>query len=421
MDNVSLLQRSRLCYCPSLPKVLRKLSEIDISFEESISSLDEIITTNFPLTHGQPVVRLQSGSSRSSKGLTVGVVLSGGQAPGGHNVITGLFDALNNYHSSSRLIGFLGGPSGIVNNRTQLLTRDVIDQYRNLGGFDIIGSGRTKIETEEQLNAALYAVNKWKLDGLLIIGGDDSNTNAAILAEHFRQQQCNTVVIGVPKTIDGDLKNEWIEIPFGFDTACKIYSEIIGNICRDSISAQKYYHFIRLMGRSASHITLECALQTHPNMALIGEEIAAAGTTLTAIVNQVSDLIECRKKEGKNFGVILVPEGLLEFIPEFRHLMKELNRLLVGDNANIQQFYALPSVEDKINWIQSLLTQASRHCYAALPKTIQLQLLLDRDDHGNVRVSQIETEKLLIDAVTAELQRRGQGAVFSCTGSFSWL
>ncbi len=337
----------------------------------------EAMQARFPKTYGQPCIEFEPGKRESHASLRVGVVLSGGQAPGGHNVILGLFQALKELHGESHLYGFEGGPAGVVEGNFSELTLEVLEGYRNMGGFDLLGSGRTKIETQEQLEAAKKHVEALELDGLVVIGGDDSNTNAALLAEYFLGHGCKTKVVGVPKTIDGDLKNTYVEQPFGFDTACRVYAEMIGNIARDALSAKKYTHFIRLMGRSASHITLECALQTQPNVTLIGEEVAAKGWTLTAITDYLAAVIRKRAEAGKKYGVILLPEGLIEFIPEMRLLITELNSLKVSGN-NIEA-----------------LSREGKATFESLPESIQRQLFYDRDPHGNVQVSHIATEQLL--------------------------
>jgi diphosphate-dependent phosphofructokinase len=359
-----------------LPESLTSLEVVEGELTEGIAEL--------PLVSGLPQISFKPGQVDQAP-KRVGVVLSGGQAPGGHNVIAGLFDALQAFHPDSVLIGFLGGPSGIIDNEHMILDQSKIDAVRNLGGFDIIGSGRTKIETDAQLESSLETVLELKLDGLVIIGGDDSNTNAAVLANFFLDRGCNTCVVGVPKTIDGDLKNDQIEISFGHDTACRVYSELIGNLMRDAMSARKYYHFVKLMGRSASHITLECALQTHPTTALIGEEVAAKGSTLAEITTHICDTIAERANRGMHYGVILVPEGLIEFIPEIGTLIGELNESQDADH----------------------LSPDSSRCFGQLPRHIQEQLLLDRDPHGNVQVSRIETERLLLEMVQIEMKSRG--------------
>jgi pyrophosphate--fructose-6-phosphate 1-phosphotransferase len=358
-----------------LPEILHHLKKVAFVKGEKTAPLKDLeaLKAIFPQTLHQPLLSAALGAEKTSHPLRVGVLFSGGQAPGGHNVIAGLFDALHALHPASKLIGFLGGPSGVINNKTKELTQETIAPYRNQGGFDLIGSGRTKIETQEQLQAALATVKQLQLDGIVIVGGDDSNTNAAILAEYFLTQKTSTKVIGVPKTIDGDLQNAHLAISFGFDTACKIYSEMIGNIARDGLSAKKYYHFIRLMGRAASHITLECALVTHPNFTLISEEITAHQKSLSAVVSDIADVIAKRSEKGKDYGIILIPEGLIEAIP---------------------------------------------HCLDSLPENIQKQLLEDKDPHGNVNLSSIETEKLLIDLVTAELKKRAFKGKFSALAHF---
>lgn len=405
----SPVEKQRLQYKPKLPPILTKLKRLHAERYEKIAPVSEgasDIHALFPLTASYESVRFVEGEEVSSRPLTIGCVLSGGQAAGGHNVIIGLFDALKTLHPDARLYGFLNGPSGIIDNDAVELTTEFLAPYRNTGGFDMIGSGRTKIETEEQFRASLETAKALKLDGLVIIGGDDSNTNAALLAEYFQKQGQETVVVGVPKTIDGDLKNENVEISFGFDTACKTYSELIGNILRDSLSAKKYYHFIKLMGRSASHIALECALQTHPNLTLLSEEVAAKGWGVREVTGQIADLLCARAEEGKNYGGILIPEGLIEFFPDFKVLISEINRLLGGEGAHAEALKSKQSADEKVGYISALLTPESRKCYEGIPQSIQLQLILDRDPHGNVKVAQIETERLLIESVRAELKRR---------------
>lgn len=401
---MSRLQKLRAEHKPELPKILQNLHQVRFEKGGPTSSVADQgeIQKYFPQTFGRPVLKGKEGDQRKTSPLKVGVVLSGGQAAGGHNVISGLFDALKALNPQSRLFGFLGGPSGIVENKTIEITQEVIAPYRNQGGFDLIGSGRTKIETDEQLDASLKTAQALGLNGIVVVGGDDSNTNAAILAEYFLKHGCKTVVIGVPKTIDGDLKNEYIPISFGFDTAAKTYAEMIGNIERDALSAKKYYHFIKLMGRSASHITLECALATHPNVALIGEEIEAKKMTLAQVTKEVADVVEERAKRGMNYGVVLVPEGLIEFIPEVKTLIQELNSLVAKEEKEIA----------------SKLSGPSKSCFLALPEEIQKQLLIDRDPHGNVQVSQIETEKMLMSAVKNELARRSSKGKFAALNHF---
>lgn len=381
--NETHLQKLRRQSPLPLPNILQDLHSLSFAKGELTTSLkdSEALKQLFPNTFGQPLLSAKKGAKRSSPPLKIGTVFSGGQAAGGHNVIAGLFDALKKLHPDSRLFGFLDGPSGIVNGKQKELTKDLIDLFRNQGGFDLLGSGRTKIETEEQLQSSLKSVEALCLDGLVIIGGDDSNTNAAVLAEYFLTHGSKTKVIGVPKTIDGDLKNPYVAISFGFDTACKTYSELIGNIARDALSAKKYYHFIKLMGRSASHIALECGLRTQPNITLIGEEVAARKMTLMEIAGELSDVIEKRAAAGKSYGIILIPEGVIEFIPELAALIKELNAL------------------KEMTGVREKLSKEALHCFDALPEGIQNQLLLDRDPHGNVQVSLIETERLFIELV----------------------
>ncbi|MDJ0652276.1 MAG: diphosphate--fructose-6-phosphate 1-phosphotransferase [Simkaniaceae bacterium] len=392
------LQKHRTKYQPILPKSL-ETNTIFKGHGSTTSFADEKeIEAKFPRTFGRSLLYPEKGEKLLSKALRVGVVFSGGQAAGGHNVIAGLFDALKTLHHESQLIGFLGGPSGMIEGKTLELSEDLLRNYRNQGGFDLIGSGRTKIETKEQLKQSIETFNQLLLDGVVIIGGDDSNTNAAILAEFALSKGCKTKVIGVPKTIDGDLKNDFVDISFGFHTACTTYAELIGNIARDAFSAKKYTHFIKLMGRSASHVALECALLTQPNLTLIGEEIAEKKMTLQEIIISLADVIEKRGNQGNNYGVILVPEGIIEFVPEMRVLIDELNTLLAEEKDE-----------------KALSTQA-KATFDFLPKEIAQQLLLDRDPHGNVQVSHIQTEVLLSTLVKKDLKKRP-----SFTGKFSPL
>lgn len=414
---LSQLQQLRLQYQPSLPDILQEIGNLSAISRNNSLQVNEKLENEFPKTFKQPFLTFSKGKNNSHNLKRVGVVLSGGQAPGGHNVIAGLFDALKKLNPNSRLFGFLNGPGGIIKNKSIEITADLLVPYRNQGGFDLIGSGRTKIETPEQFEAAEIAVKALDLDGMVIIGGDDSNTNAAHLAEFFLKTGCKTVVVGVPKTIDGDLKNEEIEISFGFDTACKIYSEIIGNILRDSLSAKKYYFFIKLMGRSASHVALECALQTHPNLALISEEVQEQSKTLHQITLEIADLICERAKEGKDYGVILIPEGIIEFIPEFKILIQELNALLAKDKPHAEKIAALNSTEEKCTYLASQLSSHASSCFQEIPHEIRWQLLMDRDPHGNVQVSKIETERLFIEVVAKELKRRAASGAYS--GKFS--
>lgn len=416
------LSQLRLDYLPPLPPLLSDLESLELvteSFSSKTSSSSKL-KEMFPSIGNLPVVRFQKSKAPvKPTPLKVGVVLSGGQASGGHNVITGLLDGLIKLHPQSQLFGFLNGPKGIIENKSKILTEEVVAPYRNQGGFDLLGSGRDKIETPEQFQAAEATVKALGLDGLVIVGGDDSNTNAALLAEFFQSQKNPCRVIGVPKTIDGDLKNEWVEVSFGFDTAAKTYAEIIGNIARDAISAKKYYYFIKLMGRSASHITLECALQTQPNIALIGEEVEERKQTVANVVSDIADGVCLRAAEGKNFGIILIPEGIVEFIPEFKLLIQELNQQLAPAMPHAKKLESLPSREERLNYMKGLLSNPSAACFASLPSEIALQLLLDRDPHGNVQVSRIETERLFINLVEIELKKRKQLGKYN--GKFSAL
>lgn len=417
----SILQKIRLQYHPKLPAVLEAIDEciVEIVRPESSSSIGHNGTLDvlFPHISKQPSLFIQRGAKRQLGPLRVGVVLSGGQAPGGHNVISGLFDALQQLNIGSKLFGFLDGPAGIIDNRQIEITEALLSQYRNQGGFDIIGSGRTKIQSPEQFKAVEMTVRSLKLDGLLIIGGDDSNTNAALLAEYFKATGCTTTVVGVPKTIDGDLKGQGIEISFGFDTASKTYADTIGNIMRDVLSSKKYYFFIKLMGRTASHLTLESALQTHPNLALIAEEVAAKNMTLKEVVAEICDLICRRAQDKKDYGVILIPEGLIEFIPEFKTLIEELNALLSHHSLHSTKIEEMHNKEEATDYIAKFLTPASRGCFDGLPFNIKAQLLIGRDPHGNVQVSKIETERLCIDMVSKELKVRKNAGGYS--GKFS--
>ena len=395
----SPLQIARRAYQPKMPQAL--MGQVSLQEGEATQSVadQEAIRELFPNTYGLPVIKVESQKSKveshGTEPLNVGVILSGGQAPGGHNVISGIFDGLKRVNPDGKLYGFLGGPSGLIDGKYIELTADIIDRYRNTGGFDIIGSGRTKLEETWQFDKGIEVCRQLGITAIVIIGGDDSNTNACVLAEYYLQKQCGIQVIGCPKTIDGDLKNAMIETSFGFDTACKVYSELIGNIQRDANSAKKYWHFIRLMGRSASHIALECALQTQPNICIISEEVEHKQMTLQQIVDDIARVVAARAEKGLNFGTVLVPEGLIEFIPAMRVLIQELNDLL-ADNKALD-----------LNG----LTPASRQLYESLPQAIAKQLTMDRDPHGNVQVSLIETEKLLIEMVArrlAEMKEAGQ-------------
>lgn len=416
MNSQSLLQKLRAQYQPKLPDCLQDFTLLTATPKQDKMTINSQIAAVFPHLQGKGLIQFTKGSVNTHAPKRVGVIFSGGQAAGGHNVISGLFDALKLLNPNSRLFGFKDGPKGIIENKAVELTTALIAPYRNQGGFDLIGSGRTKIETPEQFQAAEATVKMMQLDGLVIIGGDDSNTNAAMLAEYFETHKCPVSVVGVPKTIDGDLKNEDIEISFGFDTACKTYSEIIGNIMRDSISAKKYYYFIKLMGRSASHIALECALQTHPNITLIGEEIAAQKKTVAQITHEICDTICARATQGQHYGIILIPEGIIEFIPEFKQLIGELNVLLANDKPHPAKLSTL-NLYDQVTYIHQHLSSLSQHCFHDLPKEFQAQLLLDRDPHGNVQVSKIETERLFMELVRAELKERKSNG--SYLGSFN--
>jgi pyrophosphate--fructose-6-phosphate 1-phosphotransferase len=418
--DISALQKVRYGYKPKLPASLSgSIDNIAIETGAATESVadQEKLKDIFKLSYGKPLITFTGGKNEDLNcELKVGVILSGGQAPGGHNVIAGLYDGLKNGNPHSVLYGFLGGPSGLTDNRTKILTGDIIDAFRNTGGFDIIGSGRTKIETPQQFAASLETAKKLGLNAVVIIGGDDSNTNAALLAEYFLAQGSDIQVIGCPKTIDGDLKNEYIETSFGFDTACKTYSELIGNLMRDANSAKKYWHFIKLMGRAASHIALECALQTQPNVCLISEEIETKQYSLDAVVNMICDSIVKRADRGDNFGIVLVPEGLVEFIPEVKILIQELNDVIARDE---EAFSKITSFIDQIDWLSSRLSEPSYHLLNSFPADIGSQFLMDRDPHGNVQVSRIETEKLLIGIVEQRLHSLKTANVYK--GKFSAL
>ena len=402
----SPLQIARASYQPKLPKALQgNVVLTEGHATESVADQEEIKKL-FPNTYGMPLIQFKEGDAKSYPAVNVGVILSGGQAPGGHNVISGLFDGLKKLNPANKLYGFLGGPSGLIDHKYIELTADIIDEYRNTGGFDIIGSGRTKLEETWQFDNGITICKELGIKAIVIIGGDDSNTNACVLAEYYLQKNCGIQVIGCPKTIDGDLKNEMIETSFGFDTACKVYSELIGNIQRDANSAKKYWHFIRLMGRSASHIALECALQSQPNICIISEEVEAKNMTLNDIVNDIVKVVVARAEAGLNFGTVLIPEGLIEFIPAMKKLIAELNDML----AHNEEFNALDTDDEKRQYVKAKLTPDSRTVYSDLPKGIARQLTLDRDPHGNVQVSLIETEKLLIEMVAKQLAiLKGEG------------
>jgi pyrophosphate--fructose-6-phosphate 1-phosphotransferase len=412
----SALQKARATYQPKLPIVLTgSVKVVEGNPTESVAD-QEAIKSLFPNTYGLPELRFEKSSTPApGKPVNVGVILSGGQAPGGHNVICGLFDGIKKIHRDSRLYGFLMGPGGLVDHKYVELTAPIINEYRNTGGFDIIGSGRTKLEKVEQFDKGLEILRELNIKALVIIGGDDSNTNAAVLAEYYKSINAGVQVIGCPKTIDGDLKNDMIETSFGFDTATKVYSEVIGNIQRDCNSAKKYWHFIKLMGRSASHIALECALQTQPNICIISEEVEAKNMTLDDVVNYIADIVAKRAAKGDNFGIVLVPEGLIEFIPAIKKLIRQLNDIIGANEATVAGLEA-----DKLEaFIKEHLTAENVATLSSLPETVARQLMLDRDPHGNVQVSLIETEKLLSELVGKRLKEMAAAGQYS--GSYSAL
>ncbi len=418
--NQSPLQKARYQYNPKLPGMLRNgISEICVKEGNATQSVadQEKIAALFPNTYGEKEIIFEKGENTSAaKKQVVGVILSGGQAPGGHNVICGLYDALKATSKENVLYGFKNGPIGLLEDNYVEFDDAYIDAYRNTGGFDIIGSGRTKLETEEQFAVAAKVCEKHGITAIVIIGGDDSNTNAAVLAEYFAAHNTGVQVIGCPKTIDGDLKNEDIECSFGFDTATKTYSELIGNIERDANSAKKYWHFVKVMGRSASHVALECALETQPNICLISEEVAAKKQSLSEIADYIADAVEKRSANGNNFGVAIIPEGVVEFVPEFKVLIAEINELLAGNKT--EEFNALGSWEEKYAFIEKGLTAESMAVFAILPQTIQQQLFLERDPHGNVQVSLIESEKLFSALVKDKLTERGFTGKFNALHHF---
>lgn len=418
--NQSPLQKARYQYSPKLPGMLRNgISEICVKEGNATQSVadQEKIAALFPNTYGEKEITFEKGENTSAaKKQVVAVILSGGQAPGGHNVICGLYDALKATSKENVLYGFKNGPIGLLEDNYVEFDDAYIDAYRNTGGFDIIGSGRTKLETEEQFAVAAKVCEKHGITAIVIIGGDDSNTNAAVLAEYFAAHNTGVQVIGCPKTIDGDLKNEDIECSFGFDTATKTYSELIGNIERDANSAKKYWHFVKVMGRSASHVALECALETQPNICLISEEVAAKKQSLSEIADYIADAVEKRSANGNNFGVAIIPEGVVEFVPEFKALIAEINELLAGNKT--EEFNALGSWEEKYAFIEKGLTAESMAVFAILPQTIQQQLFLERDPHGNVQVSLIESEKLFSALVKDKLTERGFTGKFNALHHF---
>lgn len=396
----SALQIARAAYQPKLPKALASgaVKAVEGAVTQSVADQDAIKTL-FPNTYGMPLIKFESGATGTPPTMNVGVILSGGQAPGGHNVISGLFDGIKKLNADNKLYGFILGPGGLVDHNYMELTADIVNEYRNTGGFDIIGSGRTKLETAAQYDKGLEILNQLGIKALVIIGGDDSNTNACVLAEYYAAKKAGIQVIGCPKTIDGDLKNEMIEASFGFDTACKVYSEVIGNIQRDCNSARKYWHFIKLMGRSASHIALECALQVQPNVCIVSEEVEAKELSLDDVVTYIAQVVANRAAQGNNFGTVLIPEGLVEFIPAMKSLIAELNDFLA---ANAEEFSHIKKSHQR-DYIISKLSKENTVIYASLPEGVARQLTLDRDPHGNVQVSLIETEKLLSEMVATKL------------------
>ncbi len=396
----SALQIERSKYQPKIPASINGATKlVEGKATESVADQADIKKL-FPNTYGMPIVTFENGDGKvAASEFNVGIILSGGQAPGGHNVVSGIFDGIKKINANNKLYGFLGGPSGLVDHKYIELTSDIIDEYRNTGGFDIIGSGRTKLEEVEQFDKGIEICNKLGIKAVIIIGGDDSNTNACVLAEYYLQKKTGIQVIGCPKTIDGDLKNEMIETSFGFDTATKVYSEVIGNIERDANSAKKYWHFIKLMGRSASHVTLEAALQTQPNITLIGEEVEAKNQTLDDVVTYIAQAVANRAAKGLNFGTVLVPEGLIEFIPAIKKLISELNDMLAANQAEFDTIAA----DKKIDYVVGKLSKENAELFKSLPTTVSTQLALERDPHGNVQVSLIETEQLLAEMVAKKL------------------
>ena len=411
----SALQQARAAYQPKLPKALQGAVKVQEGAPTQSVDNQEEIKALFPNTYGMPLVEFVPGETENAKQINVGIILSGGQAPGGHNVISGLFDQVKKLNPNNKLYGFLMGPGGLVDHDYVEITEELLKDYRNTGGFDLIGSGRTKLEKEEQFEKGLEIIRQLNINAIVIIGGDDSNTNACVLAEYYATKNYGVQVIGCPKTIDGDLKNSQIETSFGFDTATKTYSEVIGNIERDCNSARKYWHFIKLMGRSASHIALECALQTQPNICLISEEIEAKDQTLNDIIENIAEVVAYRASQGNNFGVVLIPEGLVEFIPAIGRLIQELNDLLAAHGAD----YADLDKDAQRAYILAHLTEENRATFETLPEGVARQLSLDRDPHGNVQVSLIETEKLISDMVGAKLAQWKKEGKYN--GKFSAL
>jgi pyrophosphate--fructose-6-phosphate 1-phosphotransferase len=403
----SALQIARAAYQPKLPKALQgSVKAVEGAPTQSVDNQAEIKKL-FPNTYGMPVIEFAEGEATSLPAINVGVILSGGQAPGGHNVISGLFDGIKSINPDSKLYGFILGPGGLVDHKYMELTADIIDQYRNTGGFDIIGSGRTKLEEEWQFEKGISILRELNIKALVIIGGDDSNTNACVLAEYYAAKEYGVQVIGCPKTIDGDLKNAQIETSFGFDTACKTYSELIGNIQRDCNSARKYWHFIKLMGRSASHIALECALQCQPNICLVSEEVEAKQMSLDDVVTYIAEIVARRADDGNNYGTVLIPEGLIEFIPAIKKLIAELNDVLATPEAKEV------SRSEQIDFVKEHISEDNLKVFNSLPTGVARQLALDRDPHGNVQVSLIETEKLLSTMVANKLDKMKKAGKFS--------
>ncbi len=421
MTKLSPLQLARYKYVPKLPKTLRNgIAQISVKEGDATQSVadQEKVKALFPNTYGRREITFEQGENTAKvKKQKVAVILSGGQAPGGHNVISGLYDALKASNPENELYGFKNGPIGLIKDDFIIFEDEYIDQFRNTGGFDIIGSGRDKLETEEQFKIVAEVCEKHGITAIVIIGGDDSNTNAAVLAEYFASHDSEVQVIGCPKTIDGDLKNEDIECSFGFDTATKTYSELIGNIGRDANSAKKYWHFIKVMGRSASHVALECALETQPNVCIISEEVAEKKMSLSQIADYIADSVEKRAAKGMNFGLVIIPEGVVEFVPEVSALISEINEVLAGNKAD--EFNALESWDEKLAYVEDHLTQASIDALEILPLGIQQQLFMDRDPHGNVQVSLIESEKLFSELVKNKLEKRREAGTY--TGKFSPL
>ncbi len=405
----SALQKARAAYQPKLPKALQgPVKAVEGKPTQSVGNQEEIKKL-FPNTYGMPVVEFQPAESENTQPINVGIILSGGQAPGGHNVVCGLYDGVKSLNKSSKLYGFLMGPGGLVDHKYLEFTDEYIDEYRNTGGFDIIGSGRTKLEKVEQFESGLQIIRKLGINAIVIIGGDDSNTNACVLAEYYAAQKYGVQVIGCPKTIDGDLKNEQIETSFGFDTACKTYSELIGNIQRDCNSARKYWHFIKVMGRSASHIALECALQCQPNICLISEEVEAKQMSLDDVVEYIAKAVAQRAADGNNFGTVVIPEGLIEFIPAIKKLIAQLNEVLTDPATGEPRVFG--SAEEQIDFVMNSITAENKTVLESLPADVKRQLCLDRDPHGNVQVSLIETEKLLsamVEKKLAEWKKEGK-------------